>query len=348
MSSEMNERSRKILEAIVEDYIASAEPVGSKSVTCRHQMGLSPATVRNVMADLEGMGFLASPHASAGRIPTDKGYRFYVDTILQLRPLKAEERERIERQYASKDRRTDEVLREAVKSLSRLSRYAGVVMAPRVEATVFRHIDFVPLAPGRVLVIFVSRSGDVQNKIIETGGDLPVATLEQMTSYLNRVMSGLPLDTVREKIAAEMAQAKVEHDDLQRRALALSGQALAGEEAGDARVYIEGTSNMLDQPEFADVDRMRQLYRVFEQKSQLIDLLDRSRRAHGIQIFIGSETSHSAIAGCSLVTATYETREGTIGSLGVIGPSRMPYAQVIPIVDYTARIVSQLLEEEYK
>jgi heat-inducible transcriptional repressor len=270
-----------------------------------------------------------------------------VDTILQLRPLKAEERERIERQYASSDRRIDEVLREAVKSLSRLSRYAGVVMAPRVEATVFRHIDFVPLAPGRVLVIFVSRSGEVHNKIIETGVNLPATTLEQMTNYLNRVMNGLPLDTVREKIAAEMAQAKVEHDDLQRRALALSGQALAGEE-GDARVYIEGTSNILDQPEFADVARMRQLYRVFEQKSQLVDLLDRSRRAHGIQIFIGNETSHSAIAGCSLVTATYETREGTIGSLGVIGPSRMPYAQVIPIVDYTARIVSQLLEEEYQ
>ncbi len=347
MTIAMNERSRKILEAIVEDYIASAEPVGSKSVSCRHQMGLSPATVRNVMADLEAMGYLASPHASAGRIPTDKGYRFYVDTLLQLRPLKAEERERIERQYASSDRRIDEVLREAVKSLSRLSRYAGIVMAPRVEATVFRHIDFVPLAPGRVLVIFVSRSGEVQNKIIETGINLPAATLEQMTNYLNRVMNGLPLDAVREKIAAEMAQAKIEHDDLQQRVLALSGQALAGEDE-NARVYIEGTSNILDQPEFADVERMRQLYRVFEQKSQLVDLLDRSRRAHGIQIFIGNETSHSAIAGCSLVTATYETREGTIGSLGVIGPSRMPYGQVIPIVDYTARIVSQLLEEEYQ
>lgn len=347
MTISMNERSRKILEAIVEDYIASAEPVGSKSVTCRHQMGLSPATVRNVMADLEGMGYLASPHASAGRIPTDKGYRFYVDTLLQLRPLKAEERERIERQYASNDRRIDEVLREAVKSLSRLSRYAGVVLAPRVEDAIFRRIDFVPLSPGRILVILVSRSGEVQNKIIETGSDFPAATLEQMTSYLNRVMNGLPLDTVREKIAAEMAREKDEHDNLQRRVLALSEKVLAGG-GGESRVYIEGTSNILDQPEFADVERMRQLYRVFEQKSQLVDLLDRSRRAHGVQIFIGNETSHSAIAGCSLVTATYETREGTVGSLGVIGPSRMPYSQVIPIVDYTARIVTQLLEEEYK
>jgi heat-inducible transcriptional repressor len=219
-------------------------------------------------------------------------------------------------------------------------------MAPRVEATVFRHIDFVPLAPGRVLVIFVSRSGEVQNKIIETGVTLPAATLEQMSNYLNRVMNGLPLDRVREMIATEMLREKDELDDLQRRALALSEKALAREE-GDARVYIEGTSNILDQPEFADVERMRQLYRLFEQKSQLIDLLDRSRRVHGIQIFIGNETSYSAIAGCSLITATYETREGTIGSLGVIGPSRMSYAQVIPIVDYTARIVSQLLEEEY-
>lgn len=346
MSEKLTERSRRILEAIVEDYIDSAEPVGSKTVARRHHMGVSPATVRNVMAELEEQGYIASPHASAGRVPTDKGYRFYVDTLLQVRPLGADERTRIERHYAGPAMRTTEVLREASRALSRLSHYAGIVMAPQFTATVFRRIDFIPLAPGRVLAIFVSQSGEVQNKIVETGEDIGAAELEQITTYLNRSLNGLPIDQVRERIATEIRQEKAHYDRLQRRALTLSEQALRDNEDSSTRVIIEGTSNILEQPEFADVDRMKGLIRAFEQKGQLVDLLDRSRRAHGVQIFIGSETHYSEIAGCSLVTATYENRSGTAGVLGVIGPSRMPYSQVIPIVDYTARLVSQLLEND--
>lgn len=345
MTADLNERSRKILEAIVEDYIESAEPIGSKSVTRRHHMGLSPATVRNVMADLEEMGYIVSPHTSAGRVPTDKGYRFYVDTLLQVRALNAEERERVERYYAGGGKPADEVLREAGRALSRLSSYAGIVMAPRFSTTSFRRIDFVPLSPGRVLAIFVSQSGLIQNKIVETGETFTAAELEQMTAYLNRTMNGLPIDQVRERIAADMAREKARFDRLQRRALALSHQALTSAD-GQPQVIIEGASNIFEQPDFADVDKMKRLFRAFEQKSQLIELLDRSRRAQGVQIFIGSKTHYSEIEGCSLVTATYETREGTVGALGVIGPSRMPYSQVIPIVDYTARVVSQLLENE--
>jgi len=345
MTQELNDRSRKILEAIVEDYIDSAEPIGSKAVTRRHHMGLSPATVRNVMADLEELGYLASPHTSAGRVPTDKGYRFYVDTLLQVRSLSFEERERIERHYAGGGKPADEVLREAGRALSRLSSYAGIVMAPRFSSTIFRRIDFIPLSAGRVLAIFVSQSGMIQNKIIETGENFSAVELEQMTAYLNRTLDGLPIEQVRERIAADMVEEKARFDRLQRRALALSQQALTSPE-GQPQVIIEGASNVFDQPDFADVTTMKRLFRAFEQKSQLVALLDKSRRAQGVQIFIGSETRYSEIEGCSLVTATYATREGTVGALGVIGPSRMPYSQVIPIVDYTARVVSQLLDND--
>lgn len=345
MGDDLNERSRRILEAIVEDYIASAEPVGSKAVTRRHHMGLSPATVRNVMAELEGLGLIASPHASAGRVPTDKGYRLYIDSILQVRALSTDEQERIERYCASRRLRSEEIMKEAVRTLSRLSSYAGIVMAPRFSANLFRRIDFVPLGPGRILAIFVSHSGEVQNRIVESAEEIPASALEEMTAYLNRVMPGLSIEDVRERIAREMIEEKAHYDDLQRRALAFSQRALAENETGED-VIIDGASRILDQPEFADVERMRRLFRAFEQKNQLIDLLDRSRHAHGVQIFIGSETRYSEIEGCSLVTANFATRSGTVGALGVIGPSRMPYAQVIPIVDYTARVVSQLLESE--
>lgn len=345
MQRDLNERSRKILEAIVEDYISSAEPIGSKAVLQRHHMGVSPATVRNVMSELEEMGYISSPHTSAGRIPTDKGYRFYVDTLLHVRPLSTEERDRIERHYKGQDLRTDTVLRESGKALSRLSHYAGIVLAPQFSDTVFRRIDFVPLSPGRILAIFVSSSGQVQNKIVETDKEIPANELVRMTDYLNRIMQGLSIDQAREKISNEARREKDRYDGLQQAALTLSAQALAqDEEAGT--VYIEGTSNILDQPEFTDVVKMKRLIRAFEQKNRLVDLLDRSRRASGVQIFIGSETRYSEIEGCSLVTSSYATKEGGVGVLGVIGPSRMPYSQVIPIVDYTARIVSQLLESE--
>ena len=344
MSDELNERSRRILEAIVEDYIDSAEPVGSRSVTRRHQMGLSPATVRNVMADLEEMGYIVSPHTSAGRVPTDKGYRFYVDSLLQVRPLSSPERENLERYYRPQGQRMDELLREAGKALSTLSHYTGIVTAPRFTATIFRHIEFVRLSQGRILVVFVSQAGLIQNKIIETEEALSQSDLEQITNYLNRTLGGLSIDQIRDRIVTEMAQEKALYDQLLRQALTLSQQALA-DEVG-TQVYIEGTANILEQPEFADIERMKRLFRAFEQKSQLVDLLDRSRQALGVQIFIGSETPFAEIAGCSLVSASYATRQGTIGSLGVIGPSRMPYSQVIPIVDYTARLVGRLLDGE--
>lgn len=345
MAEELNERSRKILEAIIEDYIDTGEPVGSRNVTRRHAMSLSPATVRNVMAELEELGYLVSPHTSAGRIPTDRGYRFYVDTLLRVRPLSVQEQQRIASRYRLQGMRAEDALREAGKILSSLSRYTGIVLAPRFSATVFRHIEFVPLSHGRLLVVLVSASGLVQNKLIETGQELSAGELEQINNYLKRTLSGLSLEQIRTRIVEEMARDKAHYDDLLQRALLLSAAALQQDEGSE--VFIEGAANILEQPEFADVERMRRLFRAFEQKSRLVELLDQSQRAQGVQIFIGSETHYQEIEGCSLVTASYAGREGTLGTLGVIGPSRMPYSLVIPIVDYTARLVSQLLDGDH-
>lgn len=342
MREEVNERSRQILEAIIEDYIASAEPVGSRAITRRHSLGLSPASVRNVMADLEEMGYIAAPHTSAGRVPTEKGYRFYVDTLLRVRQLSRQDQLRIEGQYRLKGLRMEEILREAGKVLSAISQYTGLVLAPRFTHTIFHHIEFVRLSKQRILVIFVAQSGIVQNKIIEAEEDLSPGELEQMTNFLNEVLTGLTIQEVKAKIIEEMAQEKALYDGLLQRALQFSREAFSEEAGGE--VFIEGASHMLEQPEFADLDQMKLIFRAFEQKSQLVELLDKTQAAQGVQIFIGSESDFSAIAGCSVITASYSGRRGTIGTLGVIGPTRMPYSLVIPIVDYTARLVSKVLE----
>ena len=342
MSEEISDRNRRILEAIIEDYIDSAEPVGSRSVTRRHHLGLSPATVRNVMADLEDMGYLCSPHTSAGRVPTDKGFRFYVDSLLQVRELSKDERFRVEQQYSLKGARLEGVLREAGKALSSMSHYTGLVMAPRVASTHLRQIDFVRLSSRRILAILVSDSGQVQNRLIETEEHFTRAELDEIGNYLNRRLAGLSLAQVRSHLLEEMTREKSLYDRLLKRAMQLADESFSSPEEGE--LFIEGASQMLEQPEFSDVERMRRIFRTFEQKHKIVDLLDRSQSAQGVQIFIGAETGHRALEGCSLVTSTYSTPKGSLGVLGVIGPMRMPYSQIIPIVDYTARLLSRVLE----
>jgi heat-inducible transcriptional repressor len=343
MTEALNERSRKILEAIIEDHIASAEPVGSRAITRRHGIALSPATVRNVMSDLEDMGYLIAPHTSSGRIPTEKGYRFYLDSLLRVRALTAQQKERIRRYYQRRGLRADELLREAGRVLSNISHYTGIVMAPQFTASVFRHIEFVRLSHGRILVIFVSESGLVQNKIIETREDLSQRDLENLNNYLNQRFAGLPIGKIKQRLLHEMTQEKALYDKLFARFMGLFDAALADE---SREVFIEGVSRMLEQPEFSDLERMKRLFQAFEQKSTLVEFLDKCQKSQGVQIFIGSETSYREIEGCSLITASYHSGDGTIGTLGVIGPTRMAYSQVIPVVDYTAQLVSQLLESE--
>lgn len=344
MTNNLTDRGQKILEAIIEEYIATAQPVGSKALTQHQGIKLSPASVRNVMAELEELGYLISPHTSAGRIPTEKGYRFYVDTLLRVSDLNNSQKDQIERQYRQHGLQMADMLREASRTLSSFSHYTGLVMIPRLKATVFRQIEFVKLSPRQILVVFVTQSGLVQNKLVEIDEELTTRDLEQITNYLNQSMSGMSIQEVRTRIVAEMAQEKVLYDQLLQRAFLLSNAALGDEPTGD--VIIEGTSHFLEQPEFSELDQMKRIVQTFEQKSILVDLLDRGLDTDGVQVIIGSETKCSELADCSLITAAYSGKSGSLGTLGVIGPNRMPYSTIIPIVDYTANLITRLLDNE--
>lgn len=339
---ELSDRSKQILEAIIEDYIATAEPVGSRTISRKHGFSLSPATVRNVMADLEEMGFLASPHTSAGRIPTEKGYRFYVDSLLQG-SRSENDFEKIINHYRVTGSDVGEILKQTSRMLSSLSSYMGVVLAPHFKATTFRHIDFVKLGGRRILAILVSQNGLVQNKLVESDEELSPEELIRMSNYLNGLLQGLPISQVKARIIEEMHKEKTLYDLLLSRALKLSEQTLEGP---DTDFFLEGQANILDHPEFADVTKMKEIFRAFEEKSHLVNLLDSCLNAEGIHIFIGSESHLSEMEGMSLITATYGSGKNVLGVLGVIGPTRMGYAKVIPIVDYTAKLVSRLLDEQ--
>lgn len=343
MAEQLTDRAKRILEAVIEDYIATAEPVGSRSITRSHELALSPATVRNVMSDLEEMGLLASPHTSSGRVPTDKAYRLYVNQILEVKNLARDNREEIRRRCRLAGKDVAQVLKETSKLLSSTSSYMGVVLAPRLASNLFHQIEFVKLGSHRILAILVSQSGLVQNRLIETQEEMHQEELVRMGNYLNDLLQGLTIGQVRERLMQEMQSEKVRYDSLMAKALKLSEQTLA---ADAPELFLEGQANILDQPEFADAAKMREIFRAFEQKSQLLELLDRSMQADGVQIFIGSESHLSKMEGLSLVTSTYMTGKDTVGVLGVIGPMRMGYGRVIPIVDYTAKLISRLLEKE--
>ena len=343
MVEPISDRSRQILEAIIEEHIVTAQPVGSRTLT-RSTISLSPASVRNVMAELEELGYLRSPHTSAGRVPTEKAYRYYVDALLRVSSLDRASQDRIEQQYQRRGLQMAELLREASRTLASVAHYTGLVMVPPLQSTVFRRIEFVKLSSRQVLAVFITQSGMIQNRLIETGEEFSPAELEQITNYLNHTMSGLSIREAKARILADMVQEKVLYDRLLQRAFRLSEEALA--EMGDGEVIIEGTSHLLDQPEFCDLERMKRVFRAFEQKSLLLGLLDRGLQAKGVQVIIGSETECPELAGCSLITASYAGKQGTLGALGLIGPNRMPYSTLIPMVGYTANLISRMLDNE--
>ncbi len=340
MEDGLNLRSRQILEAIIEDYISTAEPIGSSAIRSRHGLSLSPATIRNVMADLEELGFLSSPHTSAGRVPTEKAYRFYVDSLLAVGGVDRGEREEIRRRCTMAGKDVEGVFRGVSQMLSSVSHYMGIVAAPSFNSNVFRQIEFIPLGGRRILAILVSQSGSVQNRIVELERDISADDLQKMTNYLNEMLHGLTISQVKGKIVREMEGERARYDEMLANALRLSQQALddVGEE-----IFIEGQANILDLPEFADVQKMKDIFRAMEQKSQLLTVLDSCLKAPGVNIFIGSESHLNSMSGLSMITSTYVSGKNTLGVLGVIGPTRMGYGKVIPIVDYTARMLTRML-----
>jgi heat-inducible transcriptional repressor len=341
----LTQRDKTILKIIVKDYINNGEPVGSRTVAKQSDLNLSPATIRNMMADLEEMGLLAQPHTSAGRVPTEKGLRLFVDTLLDRQGLSPAELEEITSTYRDCGADISQLMRGTCRILSIFSHYTGIVMPPSLQETVCKRIEFIRIKSNHILVIFVASSGLVQNRVVEMDEDLSQDELDKISRYLNDMLTDLPLREVRERIVEEMRQEKMVYDELLQRVLQLGGEALEARE--DRDLYIEGQTNILDEPAFADVERMKELFKAFEEKSLLVKLLDRSMKAQGVQVLFGSECGIAGIEGCSLITSTYGHAGRFLGILGVIGPMRMDYARVIPVVDYTAKLLTDILESEW-
>jgi heat-inducible transcriptional repressor len=328
----LDDRSRLLLKALVERYIADGQPVGSRTLSKASGLELSPATIRNVMSDLEELGLIASPHTSAGRIPTARGYRLFVDTMLTMN------REQLAPPVLAPDQ-PQKVISNAAQLLSNLSQFVGVVMAPR-RNSVFRHIEFLRLSERRVLVIIVSPDGDVQNRVIFTETDYDQGQLVEAANFLNRHYAGMNIDEVRERLKNEVEALRGEIATLMQAAVQVSSEAIESRE----EVVISGERNLLAVSDFSgDMGNLRKLFDLFEQKAQLMRLLDVSSRAEGVRIYIGGESQVIPYQELSVVTAPYEVDGKVVGTLGVIGPMRMPYERMIQIVDITSRLVSSAL-----
>jgi heat-inducible transcriptional repressor len=336
----LNERAQILLKTLVERYISDGQPVGSRALSKYSGLELSPASIRNVMADLEDLGFIASPHTSAGRIPTPRGYRFFVDTLLKLKPLDTFEINQLEGQLHAENRQR--LVTSASQVLADLTRFAGVVVTPRRSAG-FRHIEFVKLSDTRVLLILVTPEGDVQNRILFTDRAYSPSELVEAANILNRNYAGMTFEETRTRVHAELRQLREDMTFLMTRALDVGTQALT-ESSED--VVISGEGRLLDVQDLSsDMQRLRNLFDLFERKTGLMQLLEVSSRAQGVQIFIGGESGLLPLDECSVVTAPYEVDGKIVGTVGVIGPTRMAYERVIPIVDITAKLLSNALSQ---
>lgn len=342
-TADLTERERDVLRAIIQDYISNAEPVGSRSVAKKYGFRLSPATIRNIMADLEELGYLDQPHTSAGRVPTDRGYRFYVDSLMRPRPLSRAEESVIERQFRPSLGEVGDLMRETTKLLSGFSRSVGVVLAPRMDQLGVKRIEFVHLSGERVLVILVTTSGQVQHKMVVLDEVILQEELNRIARLLNTLVEGLSLSRVRQLLVKKMAEEKAMYDELLRRALKVGQKSFGAETEGE--VYIGGTANIMDQPEFADIERMRSIFSAFEEKSKLVKILDQCLTEEGLTIIIGSENAVRELQRVSLVVAPYWCGERLLGTVGVIGPTRMEYNRIIPLVNFTAKLVSRHLTD---
>jgi len=341
----LSERDRQILTSLITEYILTAEPVGSRRIAKKY-INLSSATIRNIMSDLEEMGLLHQPHTSAGRVPTEKALRFYVDSILKVKNLNPTARKRIRGKYHFSEMEATDVIKQTSEVLSVLSHHISVVSAPKIIGTILRHIEFIKITKDRILVIFVSQSGFVQNRIIEDHDGISQDELDKYSHYLNEILVGLSLEEVRLKIENEMKQEKIIYDQLLSKALTLGKEAL-GQQV-ETELYIEGRANLLECPEFSEIEKMKSLFHALEEKNKIVSLLDKSRDAQGVQIFIGSETDFLDMQECSIITSPYHHGSDVIGVLGIIGPTRMDYLKLIPIVEYSAQLVTEFLNTRFQ
>ena len=329
----------------MESYIRDGQPVGSRTLAKTSGLSISAATVRNVLADLEDLGFVAAPHTSAGRIPTVRGYRFFIDSLLKPESLGQQERAGLERELRAQNWADGSLLQSASKLLSSLSDMAGVVTVPRRDSASLRQIEFLPLSDQRVLVILVINHREVQNRIIETDRVYSPSQLEQAANYLNSRFSGLSLPQVRAQLLQEISTARADINQEIRDALTMAQNAFGVDSPADRGDYVlAGQTNLMSFPEFGEVGRLRQLFDALQQKNDLLSLFDECLSAEGVQIFIGDESGYRVLDECSVVSAAYTVDGEVVGTLGVIGPTRMAYSRIIPLVDATANLLGSALK----
>ena len=341
----ISERAQHFLKVLIERYIRDGQPVGSRTLAKDAGLDLSPATIRNVMADLEDLGLVASPHTSAGRVPTVSGYRLFVDSLLSLKPLDRAMLRRLQQQLDTREAPSG-LVDSASRLLSNLTHLAGVVMVPKYNQVRVRQIEFVPLTEVRVLTVIVTSSGEVLNRIIQTSRPFTRSELEQLSNYVTGHYAGHDLAEIRRLVLSEMQETKRSLDALMVQALEVASAAFGtvdpdGESLGD--FVVAGQTNLMDFDELAQMDSLRSLFNAFTEKQEILHLLDRSLEADGVQIFIGEESGYSTLKDCSVITAPYEIDSEVVGVLGVIGPTRMAYDRVIPIVDITAKLLGSAL-----
>lgn len=341
-----NERFREILHWVIATFILTGKPVGSRSIARHSREQLSAATVRNIMADLEEMGYLQQPHASAGRVPTDKAYRFYVDYLLKRRDLSPRDRGIIDRDLLLDDS-AEHLMARASQVLSRVSQNVGIVVSPPISRVALEHIHFTKLADNRILVILVSRSGIVQNRIIHYEEEIFQNELDQAARYIVEHFKDRTLNEIRAKILNMIQQERALYDKFTQQIITLSAKAFSGQsDVLDTEVYLDGASNLIKTPEFSDINKMKLLFETIEQKSRLAALLSRCIEGdtQEVRILIGAENALPGIEDCTLITSRYVVDENTHGSLGILGPTRMEYARAISLVDYVARLFGRVLE----
>jgi len=339
----LGERAQHLLRILIESYIRDGQPVGSRALSRESGLQLSSATVRNVMADLEELGFVASPHTSAGRVPTDKGYRFFVDTLLQQRPLDEAASAEIRRQFeVGRDNSTD-LIATVSQLLSSATQLAGVVTLPRTRQASITQMEFVALSENRVLVVLVFNDREVQNRIIQLERHYSRDELKRASNFLNEQFRGRSLREVRQEILRQLSEAHAHMNQIMLEAIAVAQQVFESGAEGRLEYVIKGETNLMGMAELTGMQKLRRLFEAFNEKRDFLHLLDQSLKAEGVQIFIGHESGYQILDDCSVVTAPYADGESVVGVLGVIGPTRMAYERVIPIVELTAKLLGAAL-----
>lgn len=345
-SPNLSDREKEILSSVIDAYISSGKPVGSRALSRKTQNKLSAATIRNIMADLEEMGFLTHPHTSAGRIPTDEGYRFYVDHLMVSSKLEKAEEDLISSRLLNMESH-DSVMERLSDAISQASDNLGFVISPSLDQNHLKHIEFILMGENKILVIFVSRSGLVQNRIIQVDEHFSQSDLDQTAGYLNEKYAGQSLFAIRNDLLRKMSEEKALYDRILKNAMLLCNCGLIDEVSGqNVDIYLDGTSNLLSKPEFADAERLRNLFQTFEEKGKLVKLLNaciNSRPGEGVKIIIGSEILVPEMKDYTLISAPLLRDAPQLGSVGILGPTRLEYARAISLVDYVARLFGQIL-----